>query len=81
MSTLNTNKPKKVYGLPGEHGRFRCRYCGQRFDLSPDEEDDYEEGYFTLEPDTCTDCGVHGNYMTEAEMENEPSFSDADPGL
>ena len=43
-----TKKAKKVYGLPGKYGRFRCTSCGQRFDLSPDEMDDYEEGISSM---------------------------------
>jgi hypothetical protein len=58
------------------YGRFRCIRCGDRFDLSPDEMADYDEGYFTNDPDTCSDCidmsDCPGDY---------PEFSDADPGL
>ena len=67
MSTINS-----------EFGRFRCRRCGDRFDLSDKEEMKmFEEGYYDHEPDTCDDCcdmryAGHGDY---------PEYSDADPGL
>jgi hypothetical protein len=59
-------------------GQFKCKHCGDRFNLSPDDQELYNEGWFDHEPDICEEC---------ADMLNHPSFdsaidhSDADPGL
>lgn len=59
-------------------GHFRCCHCGNRFNLSPADQNDYEEGYYDHTPDTCDEC---------CDMINHPCHdiselhSDADPGL
>jgi len=56
-------------------GRFRCINCGDRFDLSNEESEDYANGFYSNEPDSCDDCFGNVNHQ---EIEE---FSDADPGL
>lgn len=58
-----------------KYGRFSCIHCGERFNLNDDDMELYNEGYFTIEPDTCDDCS---NYESAPDY---PEFSDADPGL
>lgn len=55
-------------------GRFRCIHCGDRFDLSKDDNENYENGLYYFEPDCCGDCVCNLNYQEFEE------FSDADPG-
>jgi len=56
-------------------GRFRCKHCGDRFNLSDEEMSDYEDGLFMHDPDCCDDC------TPETSGFDYPEFSDADPGL
>ena len=55
--------------------RFRCIHCGDRFDLSNEESEDYANGFYSNEPDCCDDCVCNINHQECDE------FSDADPGL
>lgn len=57
------------------NGRFRCIHCGDRFDLEPEEEESYENGFFMIEPDCCDDC-FHNTGGSDFD-----TYSDADPGL
>ncbi len=59
------------------NGRFRCTTCGDYFNLSKEETEDYENGYFQNQPDTCDDCS--GCSFDGYEIYQD--FSDADPGL
>lgn len=56
-------------------GRFRCIHCGDRFDLSPEENESFSEGYYLNDPDCCDDCAGNSSYHDFDE------YSDADPGL
>jgi NAD-dependent SIR2 family protein deacetylase len=57
---------------------FTCIHCGEKFNLNPADQEDYNEGFFDHTPNTCDDC---------MEMMNFPGHdisdlhSDADPGL
>ena len=55
---------------------FYCRFCGESFNLSNEDQENYEAGCFLFEPDTCPDCFVNHSISTF-----EPAFSDADIGL
>ena len=56
---------------------FRCRYCGDYFTLSKEDQELFDEGFLDHEPDTCDDC-----YSYNASCENgiDDSF-DSDTGL
>jgi hypothetical protein len=58
--------------------RFRCIHCGDYFDLSPADQNDYEEGYYDHIPDTCDECMemINHSYPDISDL-----HSDADPGL
>lgn len=58
-----------------EYGRFRCIHCGDRFNLEPEEQEMYDEGWFNTDPDCCDDCNCN---TTNQVWEY---ISDADPGL
>ena len=75
---MSKNKTKKEYGWPGKNGRFKCRHCGGRFDLSPSEEENHDEGYYMHDPDECRDCA---ELQSESYWQDYPEYSDADPGL
>lgn len=55
--------------------QFRCIHCGDRFDLSESESEDYANGFYANEPDCCDDCVSNINHEECCE------YSDADPGL
>jgi hypothetical protein len=57
---------------------FTCRHCGEGFNLSPANQNDYEEGYYNHTPDTCDDCCDMINHPYHDISETR---SDADPGL
>ena len=55
--------------------KFRCTYCGDWFELNDEDNELFEEGYLTHEPDCCGNCPPsHYPYQEE-------EFSDADNGL
>ncbi len=56
-------------------GRFRCIHCGDRFDLSNEEIEDYANGFYSNEPDCCDDCVSNINHE-ECDV-----YSDTDTGL
>ena len=56
-------------------GRFRCIHCGDRFDLSDEENEDYSNGYYDHDPDCCDQCFDNSTYQ------DFDTYSDADPGL
>jgi hypothetical protein len=56
------------------NGKFRCVHCGEYFTLNNSENELYEEGWITIEPDCCEDC------INNSQCE-EDSYSDADNGL
>jgi len=68
---------KELYGYPAAFGRFRCIHCGGRFDVSPQEDLLFSEGYYDSEPDECTEC----QQMILSSTGCYDTFSDADPGL
>lgn len=55
--------------------RFRCIHCGNRFNLSPEDMANYNEGFYMSDPDCCDDCFDNISYQ------NYDEYSDADPGL
>ena len=59
-------------------GRYRCIHCGDRFDLSPAEQEDRDEGYCDNEPDTCDDCMYNINHPSHDIMD---LHSDAEGNL
>ena len=58
--------------------KFKCIYCGDSFQLSPQDQEDYENGYIDSTPDTCIDCLGMLNAPPDFSYEQH---SDADPGL
>jgi len=56
-------------------GRFRCLHCGDMFDLTPEETEIFNEGFFSDDPDCCDNCIENVNYQ------EYDTYSDADPGL
>jgi len=58
---------------------FRCIHCGEYFSLSKEEQKDYEEGYFDIEPDACDFC--MDNNLPDNHPDRIYEFSDADNGL
>ena len=56
-------------------GRFRCIHCGIRFNLPESENEDFENGFYSSDPDCCDDCIENVNYQ------EYDTYSDADPGL
>ncbi len=63
--------------MKNNKGRFRCSTCGIYFNLDTDDMDNFENGYYTTEPDTCDECFYDSH---EFYIEHQ-DFSDADPGL
>ena len=59
----------------GNNRKYKCVKCGNRFCLSPEDEELYSEGYTIGEPDCCDDC------MGDRNDIDYDDFSDADPGL
>ena len=57
---------------------FRCRHCGDDFYLSPEDQNDYDNGFIDHEPDCCDECLQMLNHPIHDESE---TYSDADPGL
>ena len=57
------------------NGRFRCIYCGSKFNLNDKENEVYEQDFYTIDPDCCDDCYNNNSFA------DYPEFSDADPRL
>jgi hypothetical protein len=62
-----------------QDGRYRCRYCGDRFNLNRIDQELYEDGFFEHEPDECDFCQTHN--LPDNDPDRIEDFSDADPGL
>ncbi len=72
---VSVNRACKILFLMKTHGRFKCRQCGERFDISKDDLYLIEEGYSDTQGDTCDFCM---GYTCDTYVD---SHSDADPGL
>lgn len=59
---------------------FRCRFCGDMFTLSEDDQELWEEGYLIDTPDACDYCAYNAENAQAIEADY-PNYSDADPGL
>ena len=57
------------------NGRFRCTHCGDRFNLSPEDMANYQEGLYMDDPDCCDAC------FDNVSFQDYDEYSDADPGL
>jgi len=80
FGTMETSKAEHFINRSGKEsimssGRFRCIHCGDSFDLSDEENEDYENGFFMDDPDCCDDCLKNVNYQ------EYDTYSDTDPGL
>ncbi|MHC1775699.1 MAG: hypothetical protein AB9834_09830 [Lentimicrobium sp.] len=79
MAHIMTNS--EFFHLPSGTGRFTCKYCGGKFDLSPDEQITFSLGFFTQYPDTCLECLDMINNSDSIAADYASDFSDADCGL
>lgn len=52
---------------------FYCRFCGDAFTLSNDDQEKFEDGNFLFEPDTCEDC-----FLNHSIPVFNPIFVDAE---
>jgi hypothetical protein len=59
--------------------RFRCIHCGDRFDLTGEDLQNFQEGLYMNDPDCCDDCFDNVNYHDYDYGCDE--YSDAAPGL
>ncbi len=58
------------------YGRFRCIHCGCKFNLSDEEQDTFDQGFYEMDPNCCDECYFNSSFADECF-----DFSDADPGL
>lgn len=47
-----------LYGYASGVGKFTCRICGGKFDLSPGELIFHKIGYICKNPNICLECGL-----------------------
>lgn len=58
---------------------FICIYCGDTFTLSKEDQQLFDDGFLTIEPNECDEC--LGNNLPDDDADRISDFSDADNGL
>lgn len=59
-----------------EQGQFRCIHCGDYFNLSNEEQEEYDEVVFDTEPNVCDFCLT--NNLPDNHQDRIDNFSDVE---
>ncbi len=53
---------------------YKCKFCGDTFQLDPDEQELYDEGFMEIDPECCDDCMVGQSFGAPDEFDSHPGL-------